>query len=153
MYNHVLKAVVFQFHTLSLPPLCTCAAYTMNVADSMPPPGQPGRSAQAVGAMPHARSLSPALALARGSHTAAQASPAPEMMTSMPADATPTTTTTAVPPAPGVPGMDCGIPKVVVEGPVDSKFVCSLCRNLLRMPSQGMCGHRFCKQGIIDMVQ
>ncbi|ELU10185.1 hypothetical protein CAPTEDRAFT_187359 [Capitella teleta] len=42
----------------------------------------------------------------------------------------------------------CGYPKEILVNVGGSKFMCSLCHQLLRQPCQNVCGHRYCRRGV-----
>jgi len=45
-----------------------------------------------------------------------------------------------------------GIPTDILDGVVDSKLLCTICKLLPRNPVQGFCGHRFCSNCIEDQL-
>ena len=46
-----------------------------------------------------------------------------------------------------------GYPKEMSESPIEEKFLCGYCQNILRVPQQSECGHRFCKCCLTKMKQ
>ena len=45
-----------------------------------------------------------------------------------------------------------GIPVEILDGELDNKLLCTVCKLLPRNPFQGFCGHRFCDSCITDQL-
>ena len=42
---------------------------------------------------------------------------------------------------------------IIDQDEVEPKFICGLCKNLLKEPIQSYCGHRFCQDCITFLIR